>query len=186
MSSSRFDSGRKLVAIVSLCALILAVVVMSADDRVSKPMAINGDSLGLDSGETIEQYQGRAQESLDSATDEAFALITFTTPVGPEGAASILEPVTRVNAIILGGSVPRAIPEPTGTETRGDVFARSLAHINATMDGRAPMLIDAVVAFDSGPHLRAVAQQGDVLSVEVLPPDAVWGRFGVRPVTLAP
>ncbi|WP_080794125.1 hypothetical protein [Corynebacterium pacaense] len=185
MSPLNLDHGRKLVAALCLVALLLLVLMLSTDDRVAKPMAINGDSLGQVSGETPEQYRQRAAMTLESATGPAFALVTFEQPVAPELAATELEPLARVSAITLDGSTPVELPEPTGTEGRREVFDRAIAQADRRMDGLAPQHIDAAVVYDSGANLRAVAQRGGVFAVEVLPTDAAWGRFGVRPVTVS-
>ncbi|WIM72229.1 hypothetical protein QP028_13390 [Corynebacterium suedekumii] len=71
-------------------------------------------------------------------------------------------------------------------ETRADVFDRELSRIGDSLAGigdvPVPERIDAVVAHDAGDPLRAIATDDAVATVEVLPSDAAWGRFGVRPV----
>ena len=48
-----------------LVAMLVAVVAASYSDRTAKPMAINGDSLGPDTGESLDEYApSRSSHSL--------------------------------------------------------------------------------------------------------------------------
>nr|WP_231913070.1 hypothetical protein [Corynebacterium ulcerans] len=44
--------------------------------------------------------------------------------------------------------------------------------------------IRSVVVYDSVKPLQKLQEESKVLAVEALPPDAAWGRIGIRPVNL--
>lgn len=164
-----------------VCAVIAIVAVLLAGTvfDTTEPPPPNGDQLGQDPHETYAEYVDRAADTLAAApADEAaWAFITFDPQFDPVSAAEATEPVPRASVIIVAPGLARVIPEPTGTDTRGDVFSREVAD----MVGEDGELI-GIVAHATGDELREVAKHSDVASVEVLPPDAAWGRFGVRPV----
>ncbi|MCQ9342302.1 hypothetical protein [Corynebacterium kozikiae] len=172
------DRARMVVAVMSLAALVVVFVFAMGSDRTSKPMPPNGDVLGMESGETLEEYQARAEESLaiaaaDPSAAPAFSLITFTEPIPARDVERITAQLPRVNAVISEHSqlvVP--LPEPTGAETRADVIRRAVGQER----------ISAALAYAGGVELVAASESPQVLAVEVLPSDAAWGRFGVRPV----
>ncbi|AGF72873.1 hypothetical protein [Corynebacterium halotolerans] len=182
------DRIRKIVAVVAVVALAALLIVGIFDDRTAKPMPPNGDTLGMDAGESFDDYRRRAADSLAAAPadEEAFALVTFTDPLSPAEAEEVLEPVGRVNAMIIELASPFPLPEPVEGETRADVFHRELDRIAHSLSGvgnvPVPEHLDAVIIWDTGEVLRGVAEDEDVAAVEALPPDAAWGRFGVRPV----
>lgn len=177
---------RRIVAILAVVALGGALVLAFLDDATHKPVAPQGDMLGTESGESFSAYVARADASLAAADGPAYALVTFAQPVEPARAAEVLEQVGRVNAMIVASASPFPLPEPIAGETREDVFQRELDRIAYSLAGigdvPVPERIDAVVVRDGGDVLRAVAARPEVVTVEVLPPDAAWGRFGVRPV----
>lgn len=185
----RVDNWRKILAVVCAVALIAVVLVLSQSDRTSRPMAVNGDALGQDSGESLSDYLARAKESLAAApADEAaFGMITFEEAMDPAAAAEVLSELARVNAMVMLSASAISIPEPVEGETREDVFNRQLDRIDDSLAGigniTAPREINGVVAWDDGDVFRVVSADPAVLAVEVLPPDAAWGRFGVRPVS---
>ena len=158
--------ARLAVAGVSMATIIALVFAFGHSDRVSKPMNINGDIVGMD-GETPAAYQQRARATLETADTPAFALITFTEPLSAAEAARILEPLPRVNARVTD-TIVVPLPEPVAGATRADVFGSDS--------------IPGVVAYAPGDALRKVAQNERVFAIEVLPADAAWGRFGIRPV----
>ncbi len=186
--TDRPDTIRKVLAVLAVIALLVLLVVASFDDRTAKPMPPNGDMLGMDAGETLAEYRERAAGTLAAAPadEEAFALVTFTGPLAPVEAARVLAPVGRVNALIVDLASPFDLPEPVAGETRVDVFERQLGRIGDSLAGignvPTPEEFDAVVVWETGDVLREVAAAEPVAAVEVLPPDAAWGRFGVRPV----
>ncbi|RNE49472.1 hypothetical protein [Corynebacterium alimapuense] len=190
MSDAQRRMIQKIVAILAIVALLGALVLAFLDDATHKPVAINGDILGSVTDESFEDYRERAAESLAEApaTEPAYALVTFTEPLEPAAAAALLEPIDRVNAMVIALAAPFALPEPVAGETREDVFNRELDRIAASMVGigdvASPTRIDAVVVRDTGDALRSLAASEEIAVVEVLPPDASWGRFGVRPVEI--
>ncbi|MDO4685112.1 MAG: hypothetical protein Q4A92_01070 [Corynebacterium sp.] len=157
---------RVVVAGLSTAALVALVLALGQSDRVSRPTNINGDSLGMDS-ETPENYQARARITLEEANEPAFAMITFTEALNPGEAGVLLEPIPRVNARLTDTAIV-PLPEPVKGKTRADVL------------GNEP--IPGVIVYAPGDVLRKVAKDSRVFAIEVLPPDAAWGRFGIRPV----
>lgn len=188
MSDHQIDRTRKIIAVAALLLLLGVIIALSFSDRTAKPMAINGDVLGRDSGEPLEDYIARAEDSLEAApSDEnAFAMVTFPTALGPADASATLEDIGRVNAMILLSAAPISLPEPVAGETREDVFNRHLDRLQRSFEGigeiSAPREINSVLVWDDGAALRDLSTDPAVMSVEVLPPDAGWGHFGVRPV----
>lgn len=184
----KVDHWRKIIAAVCGVALIAVVLALSQSDRTAQPMSLNGDTLGQDSGEELPHYVARAEDSLAAAPedDNAFGMVTFETPLAPGAAAAVLAELERVNAMVMLSASAISIPEPVAGETREDVFSRQLDRIDHGLSGigniTAPREINGVVAWDDGEAFRFVAEHPDVLAVEVLPPDASWGRIGVRPV----
>jgi len=83
---------------------------------------------------------------------------------------------------------PADRPEPIAGEDRADVFQRELDRIGASLAGignvPTPELIDAAVVRDNGEVLRTLSERERIATVETLPADAAWGRFGVRPVEI--
>lgn len=181
---------QRVLAIVALVVLAGVLVFAFFDDATHRPVPPQGDMLGADSGESFTAYAARAEASLiDAPADQrAFSLLTFTQALTPAEAAEVLEPVGRVNAMVIALAAPFDLPEPIAGETREDVFQRQLDRIADSLAGvgnvPVPELIDAVVVYDTGEVLRQVAADPAILTAEVLPPDAAWGRFGLRPVSV--
>ncbi|WP_156806761.1 hypothetical protein [Corynebacterium capitovis] len=137
----------------------------------------------MSEGESREEYAQRAGQSLNDARADAFALVTFQGAVAFGEAQSALGFAARVDAVIFPSLPPRAVPEPVAGETRADVFGREAARARQAFPQAAvaDQLAGAVV-FGAGDELRRVAQSPFVATVEVLPPGAVWGAFGIAPV----
>lgn len=175
----RIDKARYVIALVAVLAIIAVIMVMSQSDRTAKPMAINGDQLGMDSGESVDDYLNRAAQSVSDASAPAWALVTFDRALTPAAAGILLDQANlhRVGAALTDRYLPIALPEPTEGHNRGDVLEQQLKNNGDQAD------IEAVVVHDDGDTLRALAQMDGVFAVEALPSDAAWGRFGVRPVT---
>lgn len=151
------------------------------------PPAVQGDTLGRQPGESEGEYEGRALASLSESSDPCFALVTFRGALAPADAARAVAPAERVSGLLLIDAPLRPIPEPSAGETRADVFAREAqreagagAANGVALDANA---IAAVVVRAGGQTLRDLAAEPDVSAVEALPADAVWGSFGVSPVT---
>lgn len=157
-------------AAAGLAAVVAVSWVVGVLNPVPQPVP-RGDQLGMEDGETRSEYAARAALTLPEANDggKVFALVSFTQPVSAGQAADAVEGVGRVNAVVAKQYAPVAVPEPTYGATRADV-------IDAAVDGP----VAALVVHDRGEVLRAVGGRQGVLAVEALPPDAVWGSFGVR------
>lgn len=177
------------LSVACLVGLAATVIALAGSDRMSTPQAINGDVLGPDNDEPLEDYVRRAGESLDGMTgeDERWALVTPQVPAGPEMLADIFrgQAELRVSTLLAGG-LQWPVPEPADGFRRADVFdtARGQMAQNAgtgTDDDSLNVL--GVLVHGAPEHLRTVDDSPDVLAVEVLPPDAAHGRFGLRPVT---
>ncbi|KAA8722651.1 hypothetical protein SAMN05660282_00755 [Corynebacterium spheniscorum] len=168
-----------LAALLVLAVLAAGFAWLAQDDRVSKPMHTNGDVVGPDLHESAQDYQARTQETLDQApADEpGYALIAFRQPMDAEAAGKTLESLKRVNAIVPANAAPIPLPEPTEGVSRGQVLEREWARVGL----EPPAQIEALMVYDTGDALRALATSPDVFSIEVLAPDAAWGRFGIRP-----
>jgi hypothetical protein len=174
----RVDKTRYAVALVAVLAIIGLIMVMAQSDRTSKPMAINGDQLGMDSSESVDDYLARASASVANAGAPAYALVTFQRALSPQAAGFLLDQadLDRVGAALTDRYLPIALPEPTQGLGRADVLEQQLRN------NGDPAHIEAVVVRDDGEALRALAQADGVFAVEALPADAAWGRFGIRPV----
>lgn len=186
MTEQRSTLLGRIVGGIVIFALISLLVFAYFDDATAKPVRPNGDMLGSESAESFTDYQARAEASLAAADEPAYSLVTFEQPLSPTDAASVLEPVDRVNAMIVAFAAPFSLPEPIDGETRKDVFTRELDRIADSLSGigdvPTPSRFDAAVIHDDGDTLREVASTPGVATVEVLPFDSAWGSFGVRPV----
>lgn len=180
MRSREKDRTRALIggAVWAAIALVIILLAGTVFDSTEPPPP-NGDQLGQNPHETYAAYLDRVADTLAAApVDEAaWALITFDPQLDPRRAAQVAEPAPRVSAVIAAPGLAAVIAEPTGTETRGDVFERELGGLVAPGGKLA-----GLVAHATGDELRQIAGNREVAAVEALPPDAAWGRFGVRPV----
>lgn len=178
---SKHDRPRNwLTVFYSVVLAIFAIVLVFAfATQGDEPAAQNnGDTLGQETGETFTEYEARAEQSLSAApaTEAAFGLVTFAEPLDADEAAEALSDIERISAITLGPIAPHDVPEPVDGEDRSDVFSRELERLGL------PEEISGVVVYDTGESLRKLARDPAVATVEVLPPDAVWGTFGTRSV----
>lgn len=177
-------------ATILIILVALVVWVASFDSRTQASPGINGDTVGIENGETLESYVARADATVEEGgAEERFALVTFTQPVDAGHAAAVLGDVQRVSAMIIGRGAPIALPEPLAGEGRGAVFHRTFNNIGQALGSGqfpvpAPETMTAVVVWDAGEVLQELANNADVLAVEALPPDAAWGQFGIRPVPI--
>ncbi|QGU02366.1 hypothetical protein CKALI_07520 [Corynebacterium kalinowskii] len=169
------DKLRKILALLATLIIIVAIIVAGFSDRTNKPMLINGDSLGQDHDEPFAAYQERAAASLNQATGDSWALLTFTTPQRAESAGELIDAigVRRASTLVFATHTPVPVPQPVAPETHAEVFARWTP---------ADQDLIALVVFDSADALREIAVDPRLASVEVLPADAAYGRFGIRPV----
>lgn len=174
------DRWRLIIAAFSIVALVVLIVASGGNRQANSP--INGDSLGRDMGETMAEYEQRAERSLADTPDdvEVYALVTFRKPLTARQAGAVVQDLTRVNAFMVGFAEVVGIPEPIEGVNRGD----SLIH-QITLRSMNPDDVRGLVVRDSGAKLHAVAANPEVLTVETLPPDAVWGSFAVRPFKIS-
>ncbi|AIT61440.1 hypothetical protein [Corynebacterium doosanense] len=181
------DRGRLIIAVVAVVALLAGLWWASRDDATSQPPAINGDMLGQ-VDESYDQYVERAADTLATAPEgeKAFGLVTFAEPLDAAQAGELTAELGRVNAMLVGFSAPMPLPEPVGGATRAEVYERQFGAVADSLAGignvPVPRELTAVIAWDEPEAFRALAGDGRVAAVEMLPPDAVWGDFGVRPV----
>ncbi|AWB81590.1 hypothetical protein C3B44_03785 [Corynebacterium yudongzhengii] len=190
MSQPDYHS-RRVGAVLVLVLLIFAGLFVYAmfDDATNKPQAIAGDQLGPDTDESFTAYQERAGAGLQQAAEEhdepVFALVTFAEPLTAGKAGELLEGIDRVNTMLVGISTPRPLPEPISGKTRADVFAHQFSLIDSSLEGVGdvprPYRLTAVTAYDTPQAFAELAGADSVAAVEVLPPDAAWGNFGIRP-----
>lgn len=168
-----------LAALLVLAVLAAGFAWLAQDDRVAKPMHTNGDVVGPDLHENAQDYQNRAHSTLQEAPADqaAYALIAFRQPLNAEAAGKLLEGLHRVNAIVPTNAAPVPLPEPTEGVSRAEVLEREWQRVGLD----APASIEAVIAYDTGDALRSLAASPEISSIEVLAPDAAWGRFGIRP-----
>lgn len=175
---------RQLTALAVVVAAVLMVCgVWFLGDRAQVAPPVKGDQLGMDGSESFDDYAARAEESLASLNDDTshFALVTFSQPLGPQQASTVLDHIWRVNAVVVQGLPPIAVGEPKNRAERSEVFSAALRRAETDGDVESPQLV-SVVAHDSGAALASLAEDQAVAVVEALPADAVWGSFGVRPV----
>ncbi|HJC86289.1 MAG TPA: hypothetical protein H9751_12280 [Candidatus Corynebacterium faecigallinarum] len=181
------------LSVLCLVALGITVLTLSNSERMSRPQAINGDSLGPETGETVVDYVTRARESLVEAEtgadsdDPRWALVTPMVPAGTEPLTEMLSDQADLRvSTLLAGNTQWSLPEPAVGQHRGDVFAeaRALMAANAGVEVDDPALdVLGVLVHGTPAQLRALDDRPDVLTVEALPADAVYGRIGMRPVS---
>lgn len=169
-----------------MLAGLVGIYAAGFSDLTDKPMAVNGDQLGQDSGESAASYQERAMLSLSRIADEEphWALVTFRVPLDIPQAADVLavDKVQRVSAMVEEGFPPIEIPEPIAGASRASVFTQANALLRVA--GQNGKELTGAVVFAPKDQLMALASNPAVFAVEALPTDAAWGRFGVRPVVV--
>ncbi|ARU46448.1 hypothetical protein [Corynebacterium silvaticum] len=175
------DKGRMVIALVSIAALMAAIAILGQSDKTSKPMNINGDQLGMEHSESLDHYVSRSRESLSDFEGKAFALATFRGHFSVAEIGSVLEKagIERVNAVISGGATAIELPEPIQGVNRASVLTQQIVMRGADEDD-----IRSVVVYDNVKALQKLQEDPKILTVEALPPDAAWGRIGIRPVNL--
>lgn len=189
------------ISIVCVIGLAVVLVVMAGSDRVHGPMNVNGDVVGVESGEPLADYAARASESLrtppplaDGSTADVnarhWALVSFDPPVDAATAAAAVDGIDglRVGTMFVGSTVSRSLPEPVDGTTRADVFARELDLIGRSAgiaaEGDHGVGITGLLVRGTLGQLRSIEGRPGVVAVEALAADAVVGRFGVRPLPL--
>ncbi len=189
------------ISIVCVIGLAVVLVVMAGSDRVHGPMNVNGDVVGVESGEPLADYAARASESLrtppplaDGSTADVnarhWALVSFDPPADAATAAAAVDGIDglRVGTMFVGPTVSRSLPEPVAGTTRADVFARELDLIGRSagvaVEGYHGVGITGLLVRGTLGQLRSIEGRPGVVAVEALAADAVVGRFGVRPLPL--
>ncbi|UVT25121.1 hypothetical protein NXT08_00115 [Rhodococcus pyridinivorans] len=190
----------------SVVVLVVAVLVAGWTSP-PRTAPVGSDTLGPDNGEAVADYLARAADSLsEAATDgdlEHWGLVSFTGAVGIDRVVERTDevrvaqvlfrvPIDRVQTPL----VPVAVPEnPEAVRRAPSVAAGRLslvefgteraARVGAVSAQRLADGCDCVVAAvlrGTPSQFRAVADAPDVRAVEVLPADAIAGRFAVTPL----
>ena len=180
----RIYRRRRTAALMLLAVLALVVVLAFGLFGTQPRTALQGDQLGPDGAETAAAYRERAEASLAQADQPAYALVDFHEPLTPQDVSDALQPVERMDAIVVGLAAPIVVPEPVAGATRADVIDSVLDRVAEQardLGEETPAKVDAVVVYSAGNQLRALANDPQVDTVEVAPEDAAWGSFGVRP-----
>lgn len=142
----------------------------------------------------------------------AFAMLSFAAPLSSADAGSLVADLRRVGSLItqdaqiLALPEPAADPEPTAAPdrtgipsdseiaaARTQIFTSTIAAASGmkhSQIGESPREIEssgiiAVIAYDTPRKLEAFTHDPRIDAVEVLPPDAVWGQFGISPPQVA-
>lgn len=143
----------------------------------------------------------------------AFAMLSFAAPLSSADAGSLVADLRRVGSLITQDAQILAFPEPaaaaepivapddrTGISSdseiaaaRTQIFASTIAAASGMKPSQiveSPREIEssgitAVIAYDTPRKLEAFTHDPRIDAVEVLPPDAVWGQFGISPPQVA-
>lgn len=181
-------STRTLGELLVVAALLAGLLWLAGGDDYTRPRPFAGDHLGQHAQQPDAEYQSLADDSLDAALagapgHNAFAMVSFTEPLTSAEAGELVGDLHRVGTVITQDLQILALPEPTDASThsaagaRGEVFANVLA---AASGATTPGII-AIVAYDTPSRLAPLVHTQHVYAVEVLPPDAVFGQFGISP-----
>lgn len=181
------------LSVLCVLALVVTVIALSNSDRMSRPTAVNGDSLGPETGESLDDYATRAAATLAGTDAARWALVTPDAPVDTAGLTALFLPSAgvddlRVSTLLVGG-VQWAVPEPAVGRRREDVFTavRDRAAVSAGVPATDVSLsVAGVLVHAPTAVLRDLASTPGVRAVEALPADAVYGRFAVRPAYSTP
>ncbi|RUP88910.1 hypothetical protein D8M27_07775 [Corynebacterium pseudodiphtheriticum] len=142
----------------------------------------------------------------------AFAMLSFAAPLSSADAGSLVADLRRVGTLItqdaqiLALPEPAADPEPTAipdrtgipsdseiAAARTQIFTSTIAAASGmkhSQIGESPREIEssgiiAIIAYDTPRKLEVFTHDSRIDAVEVLPPDAVWGQFGISPPQVA-
>ncbi|WP_072806354.1 hypothetical protein [Rhodococcoides yunnanense] len=184
------------VVAVSLCAVVGLV------NPLPKP-GVNTDSLGPDSGETVQDYLSRAEGSIAGSVDadDHWALVSFDAYVAPDRALSMVAgarvaqvvlrvPIERVQTRVITVGVPGTEASVVGA---ADVAATELNSSTGLWDRQSRIDSASVAQLAAGCEcvvglvVRAtptasvkIEQTPGIRAVEALPADARAGHFAVR------
>lgn len=106
---------RFLPALVLLIVLVAAVGLASLSERTSAPMNVNGDTVGMEHGESPSDYRDRVAGSL-SGKEPRYALVSFSHPVTPAEFEDVVRPARRVGAVVFGNLPPFELRDPVAGE----------------------------------------------------------------------
>ncbi|MEJ5997087.1 hypothetical protein [Corynebacterium sp. H130] len=151
------------------CLVIAGALVWASFDHSEVAPRVRGDQVGMEAGESFATYRDRAAASVADSSGTSFALVTLSVS-GDVSALDQLD-VKRVCAAVSLNHAPVPLPEPVGVDKRSDVIHRW-----------TDAAVTSVVVYDDAEALQALSTAPGIAAVEVLPPDAIWGRFGIRPV----
>ena len=179
---------RTLGELLVVASLLAGLMWLAGGDDYARPRPFAGDHLGQHAQQPDAEYQSLADDSLatalaDAPGHNAFAMISFTEPLTGAEAGALVADLHRVGTVITQDLHILDLPEPTEASTRvaagsrAEVFANT---VSAASDATTPGII-AVVAYDTPRRLAPLANSPHVYAVEVLPPDAVFGQFGISP-----
>lgn len=142
----------------------------------------------------------------------AFAMLSFAAPLSSADAGSLVADLRRVGSLITQDAQILALPEPTAAPepvadpdrtgissdseiaaARTQIFTSTIAAASGMKPSQiveSPRGIEssgiiAVIAYDTPRKLEAFTHDPRIDAVEVLPPDAVWGQFGISPPQVA-
>jgi hypothetical protein len=188
---------------VATAALALAVLLAGVLNPVP-PASVRTDALGPDNGEPVPDYLGRVEASLGELGPEpSWALVSFVEPVDVAAIAALPDdlrvaqvlfrvPIDRVHTPLVTVAVsahPEALrraPAVAAGKLRGPAAghdrAARIAAVSADRLAADCACAVGIVVRGTGEQLREVAAASRVRAVEALPPDAVAGRFSVRPL----
>lgn len=176
MSRREVTAGVVIIAVAVLTGVFTVAISWLGAATTFEPVP-RGDQLGQETGEDFNDYAARAADSLSAAPagEPVYALLTFTGALSSAQASEALSPIGRVSAVIPDGSAPQPVGEPEAGGDRSEQFRFAAGD----------RIVGAVVR-GTGEVLRVVAQNPLIMVAETLPPDAVWGAFGVRQVEVPP
>ncbi|GAB3081034.1 hypothetical protein GCM10027157_13690 [Corynebacterium aquatimens] len=165
---------------VVIIVLVIPLGIWVLGERAQKTPPIQGDQLGMEAGESFDDYTQRAKATHELLDDDTsfFALVTFRHPLDTARASEVLDHIKRVDAIVVDGVAPIPVGEPRERAQRALVFDIALRRIGG--GGAVDKQLLGVVVHDSGAALTSLNDDQVVAAVEALPADAVWGNFGIR------
>ncbi|WP_019928262.1 hypothetical protein [Nocardia sp. BMG111209] len=194
---------RAAASIGAAVAAVIAIVALGAA-TAPRPDVISTDRLGPESGEPVDDYLGRARESLSGTdTGDHWALLSFTTGIP---AAAIPEHTggLRVSQVILHVPIDRVytpainVPVPEGdaaalgaqhaaagtlqyADPADDRSRQVAAVVTARLRADCPCVTGLVLrgALD---RLRNLASGKDIRAIQALPADASAGTFALVPL----
>lgn len=197
---------RRALSWAAVAVLVLAVLVAGWLSPV-RPASVRSDGLGPDSGELVRDYLARADESLTEAErapgTEHWGLISFDREVGVDDVAALpgdlriaqvlfRVPIDRVQTplvpVVVSAhpealrSAPRVAAGRLRLQASGTDRAARIAAVSADRLAAGCACIVGVAVRGTPAQLRAAAGGPEVRTVEVLPSDAVAGRFSLNPL----